>query len=51
MLNEIIVLLEKYSDNEQLNWDFIFDLWNVDYREAQYIALEYLQKHHKLTAF
>lgn len=84
MLNEIIVLLEKYSDKEQaekmssymqnkfkfagiqrpvlkelikpylsksakeqLNWDFIFDLWNVDYREAQYIALEYLQKHHK----
>lgn len=27
--------------------DFVFELWDAEYREAQYAALEYLQKHHK----
>lgn len=30
-----------------LDWTLVFGLWEAPYREAQYIALEYLQKHRK----
>lgn len=30
-----------------LDWNLVFGLWQIDYREAQYIALEYLQKHYR----
>lgn len=30
-----------------LDWDLIFDLWDLDFREAQYVALLYLDAHKK----
>ncbi len=46
-LKELIKPFLKKTSKEQLDWNFVFDLWNEDFREAQYVALEYLQKHHK----
>jgi len=37
----------KKTAKEPLNWNLIFELWECDKREAQYVALEYLQKHRK----
>ena len=30
-----------------MDWNLVFDLWQEDFREAQYIALEYIGRHHK----
>ena len=30
-----------------LDWNLIFDLWDLDFREAQYVALLYLDAHKK----
>ena len=37
----------KASAKNPLDWNFVFDLWQEDFREAQYIALEYIGRHHK----
>lgn len=39
-------LLKEYS-KKPLDWESVFQLWEEDFREAQYIALEYIGKHHK----
>lgn len=30
-----------------LDWDLVFALWNIDFREAQYVAILYLDTHKK----
>lgn len=35
------------SRKEPIDWDGIFTMWNSDYREAQYVALEYMNVHRK----
>lgn len=46
-LKELIKPFIKKTAKEPLNWNLIFELWECDKREAQYVALEYLQKHRK----
>ena len=46
-LKELIKPFLKDTAKEPLNWDLVSELWDCKYREAQYIALEYLQKHRK----
>ena len=36
----------KASAKNPLDWNLVFDLWQEDFREAQYIALEYIVRHH-----
>ncbi|MDD6038998.1 MAG: DNA alkylation repair protein [bacterium] len=47
MLKELIKPYLTKTAKEPIDWEFVFDLWDHDFREAQYIALEYLNKHHK----
>lgn len=50
-LMELIKPLVHETVKEQLDWNLVLELWKCEQREAQYIALEYLQKHRKhLTA-
>lgn len=50
-LMELIKPLVNETVKEQLDWNLVLELWKCEQREAQYIALEYLQKHRKqLTA-
>lgn len=50
-LKELIKPLVHETVKEQLDWNLVLELWKCEQREAQYIALEYLQKHRKqLTA-
>lgn len=46
-LNEFIKPYLKESKKYELDWDFIKLCWNKDYREAQYIAIEYIMKNTK----
>lgn len=46
-LTELIKPLLKESAAEPLDREFVRAMWTRPYREAQYIALEYLQKHRK----
>jgi len=46
-LKELIKPFLKQTAKTELDWDLVFELWDIPYREAQYIALEYLQKHRK----
>jgi len=46
-LKELIRPFLKETSKDKLDWELVFGLWDSDFREAQYIALEYLQKHHK----
>lgn len=46
-LKELIKPFLKKTAKEPLDWQLVFELWNNEFREAQYIALEYLGKHHK----
>ena len=46
-LKELIKPFLKETAKEPLDWDLVSELWGCKYREAQYIALEYLQKHRK----
>ena len=41
-LKEIMKPYLKASRKEPLDWDFIFTCWEKPYREAQYIAVEYV---------
>ena len=38
------------SRKEEIDWDGIFEMWNVEFREAQYVALEYMNVHKKQIA-
>jgi len=46
-LKELIRPYLAASAKQPLDWELVFALWEIDYREAQYIALEYLQKQNK----
>lgn len=46
-LKKLIAPILKVTAKEPLNWQYVIDLWNEEAREAQYVALEYLTKHHK----
>lgn len=46
-LKELIKPFLKETAKKPLDWKLIFELWKCEEREAQYIALEYLQKHRK----
>lgn len=46
-LKEQIKPFLKKTAKVPLDWDLVSGLWNCKYREAQYIALEYMQKHRK----
>ena len=46
-LNEFIKPYLKESKKYPIDWDFIRLCWNKDYREAQYIAIEYINKNIK----
>lgn len=35
----------KASKQQAVDWDFVENCWNKDYREAQYIAVDYLLLH------
>lgn len=41
-LKEIIKPYLKIGKKEQMDWNFVFICWNKPYREAQYLALEYI---------
>ncbi len=34
----------KISKKHDLNWDFVYQCWDKNYREAQYLAIHYLKK-------
>ena len=44
-LKELIKPFIKETSKDNIDWNLIIELWNCKYREAQYVALEYLQKH------
>lgn len=46
-LNEFIKPYLKESKKYPIDWDFIRLCWNKDYREAQYIGIEYIMKNIK----
>ena len=46
-LKELINSFLKATAKEPINWELVSGLWAIKLREAQYIALEYLQKHRK----
>ena len=46
-LKELIKPFIKDMAKKPLDWNLIFGLWECELREAQYVALEYLQKHRK----
>ena len=46
-LNDLIKPYLKETSKQPLDWNFVFELWNTDFREAQYTALEYLKKHRR----
>lgn len=46
-LKELIKPFLKESSKEILDWDKVMKLWNADFREAKYVAIEYLEKHKK----
>ena len=46
-LKELIKPFLKETAKEPLDWDLVSMLWDCKYREAQYTALEYMQKHRK----
>ena len=46
-LKELIKPFIKETSKDNIDWNLIIELWNCKYREAQYVALEYLQKHRK----
>ena len=46
-LKELIKPFIKETSKDNIDWNRIIELWNCKYREAQYVALEYLQKHRK----
>lgn len=35
--------LKKYATNNPVDWDFVFTCWQKPYREAQYVAVRYLE--------
>jgi 3-methyladenine DNA glycosylase AlkD len=47
-LNEIIKPYIKEGKKHELNWKFVNICWKKDYREAQYVAVEYLDSLIKL---
>ena len=46
-LKELMKPFIKNTSKNPLDWNLIFGLWECKLREAQYVALEYLQKHRK----
>lgn len=46
-LKELIKPFLKNTAKDALDWDLVSGLWECKYREAQYTALEYLQKHRR----
>ena len=46
-LKELIKPFIKETSKDNIDWNLIIELCNCKYREAQYVALEYLQKHRK----
>lgn len=46
-LKKLITPILKENQKKPLNWDAVISLWNEDFREAQYVALEYVGKHQK----
>ena len=46
-LKELIKPILKETAKKELDWNLIFELWDCKWREAQYVALEYLLKHRK----
>ncbi len=46
-LKELIRPFLKETSKEMLDWKKVINLWNVDFREAKYVAIEYLEKHKK----
>jgi len=47
LLKELIKPFLIKTAKEKLSWELVRGLWEADFREAQYIALEYIQKHRK----
>lgn len=35
----------KELSRKPIDWKFVFDLYSCEYREAQYVAIEYLKRH------
>ena len=49
-LKELVKPFFKEAGKSGIDWDFVFACWDKDYREAQYVALDYLKtKVKKLT--
>lgn len=47
---ELTAIIKPYiaaTKRDAIDWDAIFCLWDIEYREAQYVALEYLKAHKK----
>ena len=47
-LKELMKPFIKDTSKKPLDWNLIFGLWECKLREAQYVALEYLQKHQNI---
>jgi len=47
ILNELMKTILKGTAKQELDWNFVFGLWNCKWRESQYVALEYLKKHRR----
>lgn len=47
---ELKKLIKPFLDEtkkQPLDWELVFKLWDNEYREAQYVALEYIGRHHR----
>ena len=47
---KLMKLIKPYlskSKKEPIDWSGVYEMWDINYREAQYVALEYLNVHKK----
>ena len=50
---ELAKIMKPYisaTRKNPIDWEAVFYLWDIEYREAQYVALEYLKAHKKQSA-
>jgi len=47
LLKDIMKPFLSATAKSPLDWNIVMELWNKDFREAQYVAVAYLEKHQK----
>lgn len=43
--------IKEKKQSKEIEWDFVFELWNLPEREFQYLAIDYLHQMKKWLTF